>query len=1007
MGKIQIIGPQAVNNSAANALFQQSADKLANAFNPLAQAVDRGLKNNEERATGILQQYIMQNDPSSPDFEAGYHNLKQQLGVAVDEQKIAATIDQRQESILRRAGMELENQQKQWELDTNPYRETALGLANKQAEANITGTGLDNSKKENELEVQAEVQAAMPLISQIAEARRSGAITDAQALEQMQAVSAKYPLAAGQLQDVMSASYGQKLQGDNLAITYTRNVADDFPEEETGTSRGRGSSSSGSKEEKRGKGTADEDPIYGVVGAKYSFNGNQPTGTVEVSDAIQKAAEQVQGEYKSVAENASKGLASLQSYIGVGEGTRGKKGYDINNYNTGRKRANGKDLYAINRDYKISQMTLGEVRALQKKGKLNAIGKYQFTGPTLEETAKKMGIDYNTQLTPAVQDQLFVGLLLQGGEFMSFMKTGRGIEDAAAYVARRWASVPKANGLSHYHGDQAGNRAHASLTYSGLIGTLQGMRKVFQEASEKGLGTKDAMLVAAIGGNVTPSDEQIKNSSTFKRAQLWSTVAPRDNVKQATIDLGYAKAKENLIRKNQEEKAKLVASLGLAADGSNPTTGLPINTNFGNTVEEVIKNTGLTPDELMLPADKQQEINQNIGEMKLEQSKKAKEFEASVKSNADWQNIGDNPFKTIENKALEILEKNKDWYFSKEKSDSWFFNDYRDLAKIAATMLTNGRFKDIQDDVIKEDESFLKLRGNLSEEEFTQALKTASQVIASNEKTSDADLSKAVEAGFKRALKLRKNNYDKDQKEVIDKYHAKNRDVAGDAVKATAKELGLGNTPRIAQWNTQPDAAMLEYAANQEEKARYAQERAAEEELKEEAKKAASSRRPATRSEQIEEGITAIEKAMNASNNQEEASKKSSSGSTKKLSDFEDTTKVALLNPKSTDQDKATAWQATVDKAAKEAHPLFKDDIRAFGNKLVLPEIKNRVPVLNSEYAERVIEDVKALSPKDRNRYLNALSEVLAQAISSGNKNFDSNEVSNFIQVVQEELANG
>jgi len=231
MGKIQIIGPQAVNNSAANALFQQSADKLANAFNPLAQAVDRGLKNNEERATGILQQYIMQNDPSSPDFEAGYHNLKQQLGVAVDEQKIAATIDQRQESILRRAGMELENQQKQWELDTNPYRETALGLANKQAEANITGTGLDNSKKENELEVQAEVQAAMPLISQIAEARRSGAITDAQALEQMQAVSAKYPLAAGQLQDVMSASYGQKLQGDNLAINYTRNVADDFPEE--------------------------------------------------------------------------------------------------------------------------------------------------------------------------------------------------------------------------------------------------------------------------------------------------------------------------------------------------------------------------------------------------------------------------------------------------------------------------------------------------------------------------------------------------------------------------------------------------------------------------------------------------------------------------------------------------------------------------------------------------------------------------------------------------------
>ena len=145
MGKIQILGPQAVNNSAANALFQQSADKLANAFNPLAQAVDRGLKNNEERATGILQQYILNNDPSSEDFQAGYHNLKQQLGTAVNEQKIAETINLQRDNILRRAGQELDNQQKQFQLqEMNP-----LLIQGHQIQNQTNQLSLDTSRDTN------------------------------------------------------------------------------------------------------------------------------------------------------------------------------------------------------------------------------------------------------------------------------------------------------------------------------------------------------------------------------------------------------------------------------------------------------------------------------------------------------------------------------------------------------------------------------------------------------------------------------------------------------------------------------------------------------------------------------------------------------------------------------------------------------------------------------------------------------------------------------------------
>lgn len=65
----------------------------------------------------------------------------------------------------------------------------------------------------------------------------------------------------------------------------------------------------------------------------------------------------------------------------------------------------------------LTDMTVGEIMDLQKdtgisnsewinKGKLHAVGRYQFIGPTLRERVSKLKIDPSQKFTPELQDQL-------------------------------------------------------------------------------------------------------------------------------------------------------------------------------------------------------------------------------------------------------------------------------------------------------------------------------------------------------------------------------------------------------------------------------------------------------------------------------------------------------------------------------------------------------------------------------------------------------------------------
>jgi len=77
----------------------------------------------------------------------------------------------------------------------------------------------------------------------------------------------------------------------------------------------------------------------------------------------------------------------------------------------------------------LTDMTVGEIMDLQadpgktrmsntdwvKKGKLHAVGRYQFIGPTLKGLVQRLGISRDQKFTPALQDQLFLSLLKSGG----------------------------------------------------------------------------------------------------------------------------------------------------------------------------------------------------------------------------------------------------------------------------------------------------------------------------------------------------------------------------------------------------------------------------------------------------------------------------------------------------------------------------------------------------------------------------------------------------------------
>lgn len=129
----------------------------------------------------------------------------------------------------------------------------------------------------------------------------------------------------------------------------------------------------------------------------------------------------------------------------------------------------------------LTQMTLGEIIDWQNQNRAagaasGAVGRYQFMGPTMMETAALVGMDENTVFDPRTQDILAAKLLDMAG-YDEFINGTMSTATFANNVAGRWAALPLVSGENagkSAHDGIAGNKA--TTTVAEYLSTLETAR---------------------------------------------------------------------------------------------------------------------------------------------------------------------------------------------------------------------------------------------------------------------------------------------------------------------------------------------------------------------------------------------------------------------------------------------------------------------------------------------------------------------------------------------------
>ena len=110
-----------------------------------------------------------------------------------------------------------------------------------------------------------------------------------------------------------------------------------------------------------------------------------------------------------------------------------------------------------------SNITVGEIIALQNQRRIYAVGRYQFIPTTFRYAVSVSGVSHSARFTPEVQNQLFAALLEHKRPAVAAYLRGEhdNLAHALDEMAREWSSVEYRNGRG-YHDHVGGNRAHIS-----------------------------------------------------------------------------------------------------------------------------------------------------------------------------------------------------------------------------------------------------------------------------------------------------------------------------------------------------------------------------------------------------------------------------------------------------------------------------------------------------------------------------------------------------------------
>ena len=201
-------------------------------------------------------------------------------------------------------------------------------------------------------------------------------------------------------------------------------------------------------------------------------NGNYINGgskiTILESPQMKEHFVKLEAKAPETAENtqkASDGFASsIKSLIAKAEGNY----HSVNLGQAHGNRSSSRDL---------SNMTVNEIMAAQRRNEFNAVGKYQMVETTFRDAVKALDLKGNEKFTPALQERIFNDYLLKkagGGAAWDYIHGKHNdINKALVALAKEWAAFPVPTamkghvgqvqaGQSYYHGHN-GNKAWLSI----------------------------------------------------------------------------------------------------------------------------------------------------------------------------------------------------------------------------------------------------------------------------------------------------------------------------------------------------------------------------------------------------------------------------------------------------------------------------------------------------------------------------------------------------------------
>ena len=146
----------------------------------------------------------------------------------------------------------------------------------------------------------------------------------------------------------------------------------------------------------------------------------------------------------------------------LGEISSGEGGWDsVNTGRSGDTKVGGARYNQLFKNRMLSELTIAEILAMQKKRQIFAVGRYQFITNTLHSAVSATHIDVNRKFDQAAQNELAVNYLIfsKRKHLAGYIKgEDVPVEKAITDLCQEWASMPCNSGHGYYDHDRAGNR---------------------------------------------------------------------------------------------------------------------------------------------------------------------------------------------------------------------------------------------------------------------------------------------------------------------------------------------------------------------------------------------------------------------------------------------------------------------------------------------------------------------------------------------------------------------